>query len=242
MSANLGTAGSGSELGQGGAGQLPATSAFGGTSNLVSLDALEEFRIQTSTFAPEYGRTPALRFRWSPSPAPTRFTVLCSSTSATTCWMPTIGSPTANGLARPELRQNDFGGVLGGPIRRRSAKNAKLFFFGSYEGLRVRQPNVADTFVPRCHYASERTSSRPAASQRLPITERAGLRQRHGGIYGQLLRSLHAEFLRHPDRLSAVAKRDVFGRYSDAPSAHRSARAQGFSYSSVQDISTGRRA
>ena len=43
---------------QGGSGQLPATSAFGGTSNLVSLDALEEFRIQTSTFAPEYGRTP----------------------------------------------------------------------------------------------------------------------------------------------------------------------------------------
>ena len=58
VSANLGTAGGGSSLGQGGAGQLPATSAFGGTSNLVSLDALEEFRIQTSTFAPEYGRTP----------------------------------------------------------------------------------------------------------------------------------------------------------------------------------------
>ena len=45
-------------FGQGGAGQLPATGAFGGTSNLVSLDALQEFRIQTSTFAPEYGRTP----------------------------------------------------------------------------------------------------------------------------------------------------------------------------------------
>ena len=53
-----GNAGNGKLLGQGGAGQLPATSAFGGTSNLVSLDALQEFRIQTSTFAPEYGRTP----------------------------------------------------------------------------------------------------------------------------------------------------------------------------------------
>jgi hypothetical protein len=29
-----------------------------GTSNRVSLDALQEFRIQTSTFAPEYGGTP----------------------------------------------------------------------------------------------------------------------------------------------------------------------------------------
>ena len=56
VSANLGT--TSSNLGQGGAGQLPATDAFGGMSNLVSLDALQEFRIQTSTFAPEYGRTP----------------------------------------------------------------------------------------------------------------------------------------------------------------------------------------
>src|SRR5271157_4967723 len=58
VSANLGNVGAGSLLYQGGAGQLPVTSAFGGTSNLVSLDALEEFRIQTSSFAPEYGRTP----------------------------------------------------------------------------------------------------------------------------------------------------------------------------------------
>jgi len=27
-------------------------------SNLVSLDALQEFRVQTSTFAPEFGRSP----------------------------------------------------------------------------------------------------------------------------------------------------------------------------------------
>ena len=48
VSANLGTAGSGANLGQGGAGQLPATSAFGGTSNLVSLDALR--RVPHSDF------------------------------------------------------------------------------------------------------------------------------------------------------------------------------------------------
>src|SRR5262249_18134911 len=56
VAANLGV--SSTNIGQGGAGQLPATSAFGGLSNLVTIDALQEFRIQTSTFAPEYGRTP----------------------------------------------------------------------------------------------------------------------------------------------------------------------------------------
>ncbi len=43
VSANLGTPVS--SFGQGGTGQLPATNAFGGLSNLVSLDALQEFRI-----------------------------------------------------------------------------------------------------------------------------------------------------------------------------------------------------
>ena len=56
VSANLGIPAA--NFGQGGAGQLPATNAFGGMSNLVSIDALQEFRVQTSTFAPEFGRTP----------------------------------------------------------------------------------------------------------------------------------------------------------------------------------------
>src|ERR1044071_7763444 len=57
VSANVG-ANASSVPGQSGAGSLPALSAFGGTNNLVSVDALQEFRIQTSTYAPEFGRTP----------------------------------------------------------------------------------------------------------------------------------------------------------------------------------------
>jgi hypothetical protein len=140
VSANLGSAGSGNLLGQGGAGQLPATSAFGGTSNLVSLDALEEFRIQTSTFAPEYGRTPGAQVSVITRSGTntfhgTAFEYFRNDKLDANDWF-----ANANGLARPELRQNDFGGVLGGPIVK-----DKLFFFGSYEGLLVRQPHVADT-------------------------------------------------------------------------------------------------
>jgi hypothetical protein len=124
VSANLGTAGSGSSLGQGGAGQLPATSAFGGTSNLVSLDALEEFRIQTSTFAPEYGRTPGAQISVVTKSGTntfhgTAFEYFRNDKLDANDWF-----ANANALARPELRQNDFGGVLGGPIGRRSSKNA----------------------------------------------------------------------------------------------------------------------
>ena len=45
-------------IGQAGGGMLPANNFLGTFSNLVSPDALQEFKIQTSTFAPEYGRSP----------------------------------------------------------------------------------------------------------------------------------------------------------------------------------------
>ncbi len=118
VSANLGTVGGGtSNLGQSGAGQLPATSTFGGTSNLVSLDALEEFRIQTSAFAPEYGRTPGAQISVVTKSGTntfhgTAFEYFRNDKLDANDWF-----ANRNGRARPELRQNDFGGVLGGPIK-----------------------------------------------------------------------------------------------------------------------------
>src|SRR6266446_5142717 len=56
VSANIGT--SAFFQGNGVAGAAGSFNALGGTNSLVSVDAMEEFRIQTSTFAPEFGRTP----------------------------------------------------------------------------------------------------------------------------------------------------------------------------------------
>ncbi len=173
----------------------------------------------------------ALKYRWSPSPARTRFTVLRSSTSATTSWMPTIGSPMRNGLARPELRQNDFGGVLGGPI-----KKDKLFFFGSYEGLRVRQPQVADTYVP----SLATRQNAPAAVQPLlnafPIAERAGPRQRNSRICGELLRSFDAELFWHSDRLFAIRAKSRFSE--DTAMLHRISISEPLTGTSIATFST----
>src|SRR5271157_2336156 len=57
VSANIGISASPTP-GSGLAGTLGSTNVFGGTNSLVSVDALQEFRIQTSTYAPEFGRTP----------------------------------------------------------------------------------------------------------------------------------------------------------------------------------------
>src|SRR6266404_2776846 len=57
VSANIGVTG-GNGLEGGISGSLGGLSAQGGTSSLVSIDAMQEFRIQTSTYAPEFGRQP----------------------------------------------------------------------------------------------------------------------------------------------------------------------------------------
>src|SRR5215469_5893092 len=57
VSANFGVTGF-FPLEQTAGGTLPALSPTGGTNSLVSVDAMQEFRIQTSSFAPEFGRTP----------------------------------------------------------------------------------------------------------------------------------------------------------------------------------------
>jgi len=233
VSANLGVAGSGSNLGQSGAGQLPVTSAFGGTSNLVSLDALEEFRIQTSTFAPEYGRTPGAQISVVTKSGTntfhgTAFEYFRNDKLDANDWF-----ANRNALARPELRQNDFGGVLGGPI----VKN-KLFFLGSYEGLRVRQPQVADTYEPTL--ASRQDA--PAAVQPLlnafPLPNGPNLGNGTAGFSASYSNpsTLNSSGIRM-DYLP-WAKVTFFGRYSDAPSSIdlRGAGAFQDNYSTVEEI------
>jgi hypothetical protein len=232
VSANLGTAGGGTTLGQGGAGQLPATSAFGGTSNLVSLDALEEFRIQTSTFAPEYGRTPGAQISVVTKSGTntfhgTAFEYFRNDKLDANDWF-----ANANGLARPELRQNDFGGVLGGPIVK-----DKLFFFGSYEGLRVRQPQVADTYVPSL--ASRQNA--PAAVQ--PLLNAFPLP--NGPDLGNGTAAFSSSYS-DPSTLNSSSIRidylpsqkvTIFGRYSDAPSEiDQRGTSSAYSYSTVQEV------
>ena len=234
VSANLGNAGGGGLLYQGGAGQLPATNAFGGMSNLVSLDALEEFRVQTSTFAPEYGRTPGAQVSVVTKSGTntlhgTAFEYFRNDKLDANDWF-----ANAKGLARPELRQNDFGGVLGGPIRK-----DKLFFFGSYEGLRVRQPQIANTYVP--NLASRQKA--PAAVQ--PLLNAFPLPNGPDPGNGT---AAFASGYSDPSRLDSSSLRidylpaqriTIFGRYSNAPSRINQRGGGGFEYANSKDFKYG---
>lgn len=136
VSANFGVA-SGFILSETIGGAIPALTSAGGTNGLVSVDAMREFRIQTSTYAPEFGRTPGAQISIVTKTGTNQFhgtayDYLRNDIFDARNW---FDSPP---LPKPPLRQNDFGGTLGGAI----IKN-KTFFFFSYEGLRLQLPQTA---------------------------------------------------------------------------------------------------
>jgi len=143
VSANFGVQPGITAGGASGLGQAQAFSGLGGTSSLVSSDDLQEFRIETSSFAPEFGRQPGGQ-------------VMLTTRSGTNDWhggafeyfrntVMDANDWFANsaGLPRAEERHNDFGGFLGGPIWK-----GRTFFFFSYEGARLRLPTTLFTTVP----------------------------------------------------------------------------------------------
>ena len=143
VSANIGATTSVYNTGNGLAGGNAGFSVLGGTNSLVSVDALQEFRIQTSTYAPEFGRTPGAQISIVTRSGTnqfhgTAFDYLRNDVFDASNWF-----ANANGLPKPEERQNDFGGTFSGRILR-----DHTFFFFSYEGLRLRLPQVTESLVP----------------------------------------------------------------------------------------------
>lgn len=152
VSANIGTvSGAPSSATAAVSGSLPAATALGTTQGLVSVDALEEFRVQSSTYSAEYGRNPGGQFAFATRSGTNQwhgdaFDYLRNNALDAGDWFNGY-----DGLPQPPERQNDFGGTLGGPLTIPSLYNGKdrTFFFFSYEGLRLDQPQAATiSYVP----------------------------------------------------------------------------------------------
>jgi len=134
-----------SNAGNGAGGALPSFSVLGGTNSLVSVDALQEFRIQTSTYAPEFGRTPGAQISILTRSGTnqlhgTLFEYFRNDALDANNWFANAVTPA---LPKAKERQNDFGGTFSGPLLK-----DRTFFFFSYEGLRLRLPQTALTTVP----------------------------------------------------------------------------------------------
>ena len=229
---------------QSASGALPALSASGGTNSLVSVDAMEEFRIQTSSFAPEFGRTPGGQISIVTRSGTnafhgTLFEYFRNDVLDARGWFANY-----HGLQKPEERLNDFGGVLGGPLHR-----DRTFFFFSYEGLQLRQPATLETAVPD---AVSRQRAPPAMRPYFDAYPLA-----NGPAIGAGLAQFNAGFS-NPSALNAYSirldhivssKLHFFGRYNYSPSSFdQRAPASNFGYnlsttqaisSSVQTVTAG---
>ena len=162
ISVNIGAAGAGTSPDSLAAG----LSGLSTTQSLISLDALEEFRVSTSSYSVEYGVSPGAQIQLQSRSGTNQFhgslfEYLRNEDLDANDWFNVL-----NGIARPPERQSDFGGTFSGTVLIPHVYNGrdKFFFFFSYEGLRLVQPTVlTDQVVPTAAYRQ----SAPAVLQSL---------------------------------------------------------------------------
>jgi hypothetical protein len=218
VSANFGS-GSTLRVGQSGTGTAQAFSALGGTSSLVSVDALQEFRIETSSFAPEFGRSPGGQVILTTRSGTNDFhgavfdyfrnTVMDANN-----WFNDAAIPQ---IAKAPEHHNDFGGILGGPIWK-----DKTFFFASYEGARLDVPSTLQIQVP--YFGSDVPGCSPSPS----ITPfLAAYPKPNGTVSSATCTGEFTGSFANKATLDAGSLRidhsfngrfSIFGRYNDAPS------------------------
>jgi hypothetical protein len=196
VSANVGiTQGSNVYLGSAGAGASPATSNNGGYNNMVSVDDMQEYKIQTNAFDAEYGRTPGAQLSIVTRSGTNKFHGTAFEYIRNDIFDANNWFNNNEGLPREAEKQNDFGGVVGGPIIK-----DKLFFFFSYEGLRLRVPESKINVVPT-------TFARDQASAAvLPLLAAYPLPSAGQDIAGQYIGQYFATFS-NPSTLNASSLR-----------------------------------
>jgi hypothetical protein len=112
----------------------------GGTSIIPNLDSIEEFRVLTNNFDPEYGNynggvVTVVSKQGSNSFHGDAFEFLRNTA---------LDAKGYFDLTKAAFRQNQFGGTAGGPI-----KHDKVFFFADYQGTRTDQGvSTGDITVP----------------------------------------------------------------------------------------------
>jgi hypothetical protein len=110
-----------------------AASLLNTVQNLPSPDSIQEFKVLTNGYSAEYGRASGATLL--------AITKSGSNTMRGGLWEyfrhDALNTTNFFAPSKPVLRQNQFGGNLGGPLMR-----DRTFFFASYEGLRIRQQAI----------------------------------------------------------------------------------------------------
>src|SRR6202021_134348 len=146
---------------------------WGGVIYVPSVDAVQEMKVMTNAFTAQYG--------WSSGNVVNIVTKSGSNGFHGDAWEFYANSALDaryyfNNGAQPSFNRNQFGGTIGGPI-----KKDKLFFFAYYEGERQSTPSTNSYTLPT---AAERTGDFSALLGSTPIaTDTLGRPVFAGEIY-----------------------------------------------------------
>ncbi len=235
---------SSASTGAGTSGSLPASTALGTTQALVSVDALQEFRVESSSYSAEYGRTPGGQFSMVTRSGTndwhgTAFDYFRNEALDANSW---FNDNTVPVTRKPSERQNDFGGVFGGPLRIPNLYNGqnRTFFFFSYEGLRLAQPTAAGiNLVPNLALRQSATGALQQALNAfpLPTPNAPDLGNGLGEFVGSWSNPSQADSTSIRFDHSIGQRTHVFFRFSNTPS-DAVTRGNGASYTSPSEIAS----
>jgi hypothetical protein len=143
MPVGQGGGGFGGFGGFGGGGGAGAGLGGGVATGLIVIDAMQEMKIQTSSFAPEFGRSPGAQVVMTSRGGTNSFHGSLYYYGRNHNFDANNWFANAAGLAKGAESENRLGGTFGGPI----LKN-KTFFFASLENLNLLSPNTVVAIVP----------------------------------------------------------------------------------------------
>lgn len=208
--------------GPGTSGSLPGFTALGTTQSLVSIDAMQEFRVQTSTYSAEYGRAPGGQISIITRSGTNQYHGSGFDYFRNTVLDANNWFANSTGKQRSPERQNDFGGTLGGPLQIPHLYNGvnRTFFFFSYEGLRLIQPYFVQSYVPSITLRQSAVPAMQPFLNAFPIPNGADLGNGLAFYNGSFpdKNSLDAASIRVDQVISSSWT--VFGRYNWAPSSN----------------------
>src|SRR5262249_40348454 len=129
----------------------------------ASIDAIEEVRVQQSSFSAEYGQSTAAVVNFITKSGTNQFHGLLFEYFRNEK-LDSRNYFNVPPQLKPPFRLNQFGGTLGGPILR-----DKLFFFVNFEGVRQRLGLVQNVFVPTQAFRNTMPGSIREAANLLPL-------------------------------------------------------------------------
>jgi len=196
-------------------GTLPSLSAFGSMDSLISLEAVEEVRTQTSTAVAEFGRLPGASVALNSQSGGNEF-------HGSTVYRMRHELLSANdwfanqaGLDRLPLRLNAVTQTFGGPLKRN-----RTFFFLSFEHMALSQPFVWTQPVPSLDIRSTFEPWAQSAATLFPAPNGSALTQGVGAWTGHNVQP--AGLNTGGARIDQVvtSRISLFGRYNDSPSTN----------------------